>query len=172
MRGLNIENGSLEFREDLIPEQRTGECRIRVIRAGVCSTDLALQRGYMGFNGTPGHEFIGTPLDGPLQGKRVVGEINAACGECDQCRQQLGRHCPNRSVLGIYNRMGCFADEISLPAANLLEVPDSVSDDAAVFTEPLAAAFEIQEQVALEPGMSALVVGDGRLGLLCAHVLR
>lgn len=172
MRGIWIENGNAAYRADLDPPDTVdGECRVRVVRAGVCATDLALVRGYMGFTGIPGHEFVGVALDGPHEGKRVVGEINAACGDCDWCEQDLGRHCPNRTVLGILGRAGCFADELVLPAENLLPVPDAVTSDAAIFTEPLAAAFEIAEQIPLWEGETALVVGDGRLGLLCALVL-
>ncbi len=171
MRGLWIEDGTLEFRSNLSLEPRANECRVQVRRAGVCSTDLALHRGYMGFRGIPGHEFVGVALDGPLKGQRVVGEINAGCGSCDRCKRGLERHCASRTVLGIFQRHGCFAEQLQLPLQNLLVVPDALTDDAAVFTEPLAAAFEISEQVPLSPGMQAVVVGDGRLGLLCAHVL-
>lgn len=174
MRGLWLEGGSVRFRDDLdAPVPRQGWSRVRVVRAGVCATDLALARGYMGFTGVPGHEFVGVALDGPWVGQRVVGEINAACGsaECQPCASGLGRHCPERSVLGILGHAGAFAEELQLPDANLLPVPDAVDDDAATFTEPLAAAFEIPEQLELRPGTPALVAGDGRLGLLCAWVL-
>lgn len=172
MRGLYVENGALSFRADLPrPEPRAGHSRIRVHQAGVCATDLALVRGYMGFQGTPGHEFVGQAIDGPHEGARVVGEINAACGKCDWCTRDLGRHCPNRTVLGILNHPGCFAEEVILPNGNLLEVPAEVSTDAATFAEPVAAAFEIHEQLPLHPGMRTLVAGDGRLGLLCAQML-
>ncbi len=172
MRGLRITDGKLEYRTDLPrPEAVAGESRIRIVRAGVCATDLALVRGYMGFTGIPGHEFVGVAVDGPHAGRRVVGEINAACGHCSWCRADLGRHCPHRSVLGILGRDGCFAEEIRLPHENLLPVPDTVTSDAAVFTEPLAAAYEMDEQLDLCAIDTALVVGDGRLGLLCAHVL-
>ena len=172
MRGLHVERGLVRFRDDLDPPTPApGEVRVRVLRAGVCATDLALVRGYMGFRGTPGHEFVGVALEGPLAGRRVVGEINAACGACPQCRAGLARHCPRRSVLGILGRSGAFAEQLVLPAENLHPVPDTISDEAATFTEPLAAAFEIAEQVELAARARALVVGDGRLGLLCAHVL-
>ena len=172
MRGLFVDGGEVRFRDDLpAPADRPGHSRVRVLRAGICATDLALQRGYMGFRGIPGHEFVGTALDGPHRGRRVVGEINAACGVCAKCRGGLGRHCPERSVLGILNHSGAFADQIVLPDANLHAVPDNVSTDAATFAEPLAAAFEIPEQVPLHAGARGLVAGDGRLGLLCAHVL-
>lgn len=153
------------------PDPRPGEARIRPTLAGVCATDLALARGYMGFEGVPGHEFVGVALEGALEGRRVVGEINAACGQCDRCLAGLGRHCDQRSVLGILDRAGAFAERLVLPEVNLLEVPDSVRDEHAVFTEPLAAALEIGEQITLRPGQRALVAGDGRLGILCAQVL-
>ncbi|MEA2626611.1 MAG: hypothetical protein QOD06_2656 [Candidatus Binatota bacterium] len=171
MRGLVLEGGCVVHRDDLPRPDRVAETRVRVLRAGICSTDLALLGGYMGFRGTPGHEFVGEALDGPLAGERVVGEINAACGACEFCLAGLGRHCPSRTVLGILGRAGAFAEELSLPEANLHRVPDAISTDAAVFVEPLAAAFEIAEQVPLEPGCAALVAGDGKIGLLCAWVL-
>ncbi|MCA8959170.1 MAG: alcohol dehydrogenase catalytic domain-containing protein [Planctomycetes bacterium] len=171
MRGLWIENGRVDFRSDLTPPAPSDECRVRVHLAGICSTDLALARGYMSFTGVPGHEFVGVAIDGPLAGQRVVGEINAGCGECDGCRANDPRHCRDRTVLGILGRPGCFAEELSLPVVNLLPVPESIDDVSAVFTEPLAAAFEILEQTFVAPGLRALVAGDGRLGLLCAHVL-
>jgi threonine dehydrogenase-like Zn-dependent dehydrogenase len=171
MRGLVLDAGGARLVEDLPrPAPRAGECRVRVLAAGVCATDLALARGYMGFRGVPGHEFVGVALDGPLAGRRVVGEINSACGACAACAAGVGRHCPDRTVLGILGRPGAFAEELALPAANLHAVPDAVSSDAATFTEPLAAAFEIPAQVSVE-GARALVLGDGRLGLLCAGVL-
>jgi threonine dehydrogenase-like Zn-dependent dehydrogenase len=147
---------------------------VKVHLAGVCSTDLQIFKGYMGFKGVPGHEFVGSVSEGPrdLVGKRVVGEINFACGKCDSCRRDLRRHCPNRAVMGILNADGAFADYVSLPTANLHVVPDNVSDEEAVFTEPLAAAFEILTQIQLDPGDDVLVLGDGKLGNLCAQVLR
>ncbi|MEM7307834.1 MAG: alcohol dehydrogenase catalytic domain-containing protein [Planctomycetota bacterium] len=176
MRGLEIRSGQVAYRGDLPPPASlvagaTDECRVRVTRAGVCATDLALARGYMGFAGVPGHEFVGVALDGPLAGSRVVGEINAACGRCEACRGGLDRHCPERTVLGILGRPGAFAEELTLPARNLHAVPEGVSDDEAVFAEPLAAAFEIPTQVDLAGAERAAVVGDGRLGLLCAQVV-
>lgn len=179
MRGLLIREGRILYAEDLPAPGATPrdaadashECRVRVLRAGICATDLALARGYMGFQGVPGHEFVGVALDGPLAGRRVVGEINAACGACPTCRAGLARHCPERTVLGILGRSGAFAEELSLPAGNLHAVPDAVPTDHATFAEPLAAAFEIPAQVELAPGMHARVLGDGRLGLLCAQVL-
>jgi threonine dehydrogenase-like Zn-dependent dehydrogenase len=139
----------------------------------VCSTDLQILKGYMGFCGVLGHEFVGEVVEGPtnLQGKRVVGEINFTCGICNWCQQGLGRHCPTRSVMGILNADGSFAEYVAVPVRNLHVVPDSVPDEAAVFVEPLAAAFEIVEQVKVQPMTNAVVLGDGKLGLLCAQVL-
>jgi threonine dehydrogenase-like Zn-dependent dehydrogenase len=147
---------------------------VKVHLAGICSTDLQILKGYMGFTGVPGHEFVGTVNEGPGDwlGKRVVGEINFGCGACDNCRRDLSRHCPNRRVMGILNADGAFAEYVSVPAANLHAVPDGVSDETAVFTEPLAAAFEILTQIQLNPGDDVLVLGDGKLGNLCAQVLR
>jgi threonine dehydrogenase-like Zn-dependent dehydrogenase len=171
MRGLWLERGQVRLRDDLPRPAAPGECRVRVRLAGICATDLALARGYMGFAGVPGHEFVGTALDGPLAGRRVVGEINAGCGACACCAAGDARHCPHRTVLGILGRPGAFAEELALPARNLLEVPDGVPDEAAVFAEPLAAALHLVEQVPAPRGLEVLVAGDGRLGLLCAHAL-
>lgn len=171
MRGLYLSQGQLSYREDL-PEP-TGGVIVEPLRAGICATDIALSRGYMDFEGVPGHEFVGIATSGTYEGQRVVGDINAACGrpECVACVNGDGHHCPNRTVLGILNHSGAFAERLALPERNLLPVPETVSTDAATFTEPLAAALEITEQVELQPGTTALVAGDGKLGLLCAHVL-
>ncbi len=172
MRGLHVERGRVLVRDDLPdPVPAAGEVLVRVLSAGVCATDLALARGYMGFSGVPGHEFVGIALDGVLAGRRVVGEINAACGSCATCRRGLPRHCPERTVLGIRGRSGAFAERIVLPEGNLLAVPDSLDSDLATFAEPSAAAFEIGEQLDLGAHRRALVLGDGRLGILCAQVL-
>jgi threonine dehydrogenase-like Zn-dependent dehydrogenase len=153
---------------------RARECLVQVLRAGICGTDLELMRGYMDFRGIAGHEFVGRVLSGDprLLSKRVVGEINVGCGSCDLCKADLERHCPNRTVLGILDRAGAFADYLSLPARNLLEVPDSISDEAAVFCEPIAAAYEILEQVQLSGREKIAVIGDGRLGAIVALVLK
>ncbi|HEV8342222.1 MAG TPA: alcohol dehydrogenase catalytic domain-containing protein, partial [Candidatus Binatia bacterium] len=142
--------------------------------AGICSTDLQIFKGYMGFRGVPGHEFVGEVQEGPedLVGKRVVGEINFSCGECEFCRRGLGRHCSKRRVMGILDADGTFAEYLAVPVANLHVVPDSVADEEAVFTEPLAAASEILEQIQLNPGDDVLVLGDGKLGMLCAQVVK
>ena len=147
---------------------------IQVQLAGICSTDLQILRGYMGFTGVPGHEFVGSVSEGPadLIGRRVVGEINFGCGRCSACRKGLSRHCPNRSVMGILNADGAFAEYVSVPIGNLHPVPKDISDQEAVFTEPLAAAFEILTQIQLDLGDEVLVLGDGKLGNLCAQVLR
>lgn len=156
------------------PQPSRGEALVRVLVAGICNTDLEIIKGYMGFKGVPGHEFVGVVEGSPKPeqvGKRVVGEINAPCGECEYCRQGLERHCPNRSVLGIQKRDGAFAEYLTLPAHCLRTVPDSIPNERAVFTEPVAAAVEITEQVEFEEGAKVLVLGDGKLGLLIAQVL-
>ena len=146
---------------------------VRVTVAGICNTDLELTRGYMDFRGVLGHEFVGIVDDGPpaWRGRRVVGEINFACGHCPTCAAGLGRHCPTRSVMGILNADGAFAEYVAVPIANLHMVPDGVADDAAAFCEPLAAAFEILEQVPSAAQSRCVVLGDGKLGLLAAEVL-
>jgi threonine dehydrogenase-like Zn-dependent dehydrogenase len=147
---------------------------VKVHLAGICSTDLQILKGYMGFTGVPGHEFVGSVREGPGEwiGKRVVGEINFGCGACESCRRDLSRHCPNRRVMGILNADGAFAEYVSLPVENLHAVPENISDETAVFAEPLAAAFEMLTQMQFSPGDEVLVLGDGKLGNLCAQVLR
>jgi len=148
---------------------------VRVLRAGVCNTDLELVRGYYPFTGVPGHEFVGRVESAPgaeeWVGRRVVGEINAVCGTCPTCRAGRATHCERRTVLGIVGRDGAFAEHLALPVANLHEVPSSVADEAAVFTEPLAAALEVREQVAVAAGDRVVVVGSGKLGNLVAQTL-
>jgi 2-desacetyl-2-hydroxyethyl bacteriochlorophyllide A dehydrogenase len=176
MRGIWLEEGRLSVRDDL-PEPRpaAGEALVRVRLAGICGTDLELVQGYYPYTGIPGHEFVGVVESceaiPALVGRRVVGEINAACGRCATCRAGRPTHCPDRTVLGIVGRDGAFAERLRLPAVNLHPVPDHVDDDAAVFVEPLAAAARILEQVTLGRGDRVLVVGAGRLGLLVAMVL-
>ncbi|MGQ4808034.1 2-deoxy-scyllo-inosamine dehydrogenase [Candidatus Entotheonellaceae bacterium PAL068K] len=155
------------------PQANDHTALVRVRLAGICSTDLQIFRGYLGFQGIPGHEFVGEVEAGPadLIGSRVVGEINFACGRCPTCARGLGRHCPDRRVMGILNADGSFAKYMAVPTTNLHVVPDPVTDEQAVFTEPLAAAFEILEQIHLQPTDNVLVLGDGKLGLLCAQVL-
>jgi threonine dehydrogenase-like Zn-dependent dehydrogenase len=147
---------------------------VKVHLAGICSTDLQILKGYMGFVGVPGHEFVGSVSEGPqeLIGKRVVGEINFGCGDCESCRRDLSRHCPNRRVMGILDADGAYAEYVAVPIANLHVVPENIDDEEAVFTEPLAAAFEMLTQVQFNPGDDVLVLGDGKLGNLCAQVLR
>jgi len=154
MRGLWLEDRRLRVRDDVpIPEAALGEALVRVLHAGICNTDIELTRGYYPFTGILGHEFVGVVEQGPprLVGRRVVGEINAVCRACSACLAGGRTHCERRTVLGIVNRHGAFADYLILPAENLDPVPDAVSTDAAVFTEPLAAALEIQQQVPIGP---------------------
>jgi len=175
MRALVINNG-LRFENHYpAPTPRSGEALVRVVQAGVCNTDLELVKGYMNFTGVPGHEFVGVVEQAvgreELIGQRVTGEINAACGVCEACRANRPTHCPNRTTLGIDRRDGAFADYLTLPFENLHPLPASVSDDQAVFVEPLAAACEILEQVKIRPTDRVAVIGDGKLGLLCAQVV-
>lgn len=174
MRALVFDN-ALRYRNDYpIPQPKENEALIRVTCAGVCNTDLEITKGYMGFKGILGHEFVGVVekcVEKGFEGKRVVGEINLGCGKCASCLKELQNHCPNRSVLGILNKDGAFADYLTLPTENLHIIPDSVSDEEAVFVEPLAAAFEMLEQVNVRPTDRVCVLGDGKLGLLVAQVL-
>ena len=165
--GLSVGRGRPE------PPLKDGLALIRPVLAGICATDLEISKGYMGFEGVPGHEFVGVVVKAPwapeLEGKRVVGEINIPCGKCPSCLEGIGNHCPSRSVLGILGWDGVFADRFCLPIANLHLVPDSVGNEAAVFTEPLAAAYQILEQVEFNPGMKTALLGPGRLGQLIAR---
>lgn len=174
MRALWLQDRQLRLRDDVpMPEPAAGEALVRVLCAGICSTDLELVRGYYPYSGVLGHEFVGVVESGPAHmcGRRVVGEINASCGACDQCARGQPTHCLQRTVLGILQRAGCFAQYLTLPAANLHIVPDEVSTTAATFTEPLAAALEIEAQVPLALRQRVLVVGAGRLGHLIAQTL-
>jgi len=176
MLGLWLENKKLRLRDDLAtPEPPPAEALIRVSVAGICNTDLELTRGYYPYAGVPGHEFVGRVEAAPgaesWEGRRVVGEINAACGGCEACAQDRRTHCERRTVLGIAARNGAFAEHLVLPLANLHAVPDHLPDDLATFTEPLAAALEIQEQISLGPEDRVLVIGDGKLGNLVAQTL-
>lgn len=156
-----------------VPHAEVGTAVVKVRLAGICSTDLQIFKGYMGFRGVPGHEFVGSVSAGPeeLIGKRVVAEINFGCGRCEFCVRELSRHCPDRRVMGILNADGAFAEYVAAPIANLHLVPETISDEEAVFTEPLAAACEILTQIEINPGDEVLVLGDGKLGNLCAQVL-
>jgi len=153
------------------PTPINDEVLVRVRCAGICETDLQLIKGYMGFRGVLGHEFVGIAESGPHAGQRVVGEINCACWSCDVCERGLPTHCPNRTVLGIVNHDGAFADLIAVPQRNLHPVPDTIPDDVAVFTEPVAAALQIPVQLDIDRADRIVVLGDGRLGNLCAQVL-
>jgi threonine dehydrogenase-like Zn-dependent dehydrogenase len=174
MKGLWLENNQLQLRTDIpIPKPPAGEALVRVLCAGICNTDLELIKGYYPYTGIIGHEFVGVVEQGPehLINQRVVGEINAACGYCRFCRSGQPTHCENRTVLGIVNRNGAFAEYLSLPIENLHILPENVSTAAATFTEPLAAALEIQQQITLSQDDRVLVVGDGKLGQLIAQTL-
>jgi threonine dehydrogenase-like Zn-dependent dehydrogenase len=175
MRAI-VFDSKLEFRADYRdPVAAPTESIVRVSRAGICGTDLEIARGYMKFRGVPGHEFVGVVVETSnptLRGRRVVGEINVGCDRCALCAAGLRRHCPERSVLGILGRDGAFAEFLALPDANLFPVPDSVPDEVAVFVEPVAAAYEILEQIHLARNRTIVVMGDGRLGALVALVLK
>ena len=173
MRAAWLQEGTVQVRQVPLPRPPPTEALIRMQLAGICNTDLELIRGYFPFTGILGHEFVGTVVQGPAPwpGKRVVGEINAGCGRCRRCRQGEGNHCPQRTVLGIVGRHGAFAQYLTLPLENLHIVPSSVSLQSAVFTEPLAAALRIRQQVDLDPASRVLVVGDGKLGQLIAQTL-
>ena len=175
MKALRIEGGQLRVAEAPAPS-RAGEALVRVRVSGICNTDLEIARGYAGFEGTIGHEFVGVVERAPgaeeLEGRRVVGEINAGCGRCELCAAGDPRHCPARTVLGIVGRDGAHAEFLQLPAVNLLPVPDHIPDERAVFAEPLAAACGVTERVRVERATRVAVVGDGKLGLLCAQALK
>src|SRR5207249_4667405 len=156
------------------PRRPEGYALIRLLVGGICNTDLELQRGYYGFSGIPGHEFVGEVVEADnadLLGRRVVGEINLACHKCEWCRRGLGRHCPKRTVLGIVGHPGAFRELLTLPEVNLHVVPNSISNEEAIFVEPIAAACEILDQAPFPAGASVAVLGDGKLGLLIAQVL-
>jgi threonine dehydrogenase-like Zn-dependent dehydrogenase len=174
VQALFFDSGRAAVREVRKPAARRGFALVRVIASGICNTDLELARGYHGFSGVPGHEFVGRvegPARSPWLGKRVVGEINLACRRCSWCRRGLGRHCPKRTVLGIVKHPGAHAEYLTLPENNLYIVPSGISDEEAVFTEPLAAACEILDQVEVGGKTRAAVLGAGKLGTLCAAVL-
>lgn len=175
MQALWLEGRRLSVRDDLpVPAPTAGEALVRVRLAGICGTDLELVRGYYPYTGIPGHEFVGEIVDstdGTPAGCRVVGEINVSCGECETCRREFPTHCERRTVLGIRDRHGAFAEYLTLPLRNLHRVPDTVPDEAAVFTEPLAAALEIRQQMAITADDRVLLIGAGRLGQLIAHTL-
>ncbi len=174
MKALHFDGQKLALVEKPTPRPKSGEVLIRVRYAGICNTDLEILEGYMGFTGTIGHEFVGEVTQAPdvnLLGKTVVGEINISCGRCEFCLQGLGRHCPNRTVLGILGKDGAMAEYLTLPLSNVHVVPPGVSELQAVFTEPLAAACEITEQLEILSDYRILVIGDGKLAQLVARVL-
>ena len=174
MRALVWDGDELRFVADAPePNLVSGHAIVRVSRAGICSTDLQILQGYMGFRGVPGHEFVGEVIDGPEPWKkrRVVGEINFACGRCATCAAGRPRHCPSRTVMGIQGADGAFAELVRIPIENLHAVPDGLEDDQAAFVEPLAAAFEVHEQTRAMEGGKTTVLGAGKLGLLVAQVL-
>lgn len=174
MQGLFFKK-SLSLKKSLPPPSASNEARVRVSLAGICSTDLEIAKGYMGFEGILGHEFVGVVEAAPDQtwiGKRVVGEINAACGGCCFCVRGMRNHCFRRTVLGILGRDGSFAEQLSLPIQNLHAVPENLTDEEAVFAEPLAAAFRILDQMSMGMEARVTLLGDGKLGLLIAQVLK
>jgi len=173
MNALWLENNKIDLRDVAAP-RKPEEALIKIRKAGICSTDLELVKGYYPYTGILGHEFVGVVVeadDASWIGQRVVGEINVVCNQCQQCLNGRSTHCENRTVLGIVNRDGTFAEFTQLPIANLHRVPDSVPDEMAVFTEPLAAALEIQQQIQIKPTDRVLLVGAGRLGQLIAQTL-
>lgn len=173
MLALRIDKKKLSVK-DIDKPAPVEEALVRVSLSGICNTDLEIARGYAGFQGTIGHEFVGVVESAPgdkLVGRRVVGEINAGCGVCDLCTGGDARHCPKRTVLGILGRDGAHAEFLRLPLRNLLPVPDQLLDEHAVFAEPLAAACGIMERVEIKPGHHVAVIGDGKLGLLCAQAI-
>lgn len=174
MQALWLENRELRLRDDVpVPQTPPNEALVRVLQAGICNTDLEMVAGYYPFSGILGHEFVGIVEEGPSQlvGQRVVGEINTCCGDCASCRRGMPTHCENRTVLGIAGRDGAFAEYLTLPFDNLHLVPEKITTDTATFTEPLAAAIQIQKQVPVGPDDRVLVVGNGKLGQLIAQTL-
>jgi 2-desacetyl-2-hydroxyethyl bacteriochlorophyllide A dehydrogenase len=176
MQALWLEDKTVAFRKDVpVPSVGPGSVLVRVRLAGICGTDLELVKGYYPYRGIPGHEFMGEVVEAPERptwiGRRVVGQINIACGTCAACRTGLRTHCEERAVLGLMNHDGAFAEYLTLPLENLHLVPKSIPDEAAVFTEPLAAALQIQQQVQIRPTDRVLIVGAGRLGQLVAQTL-
>jgi threonine dehydrogenase-like Zn-dependent dehydrogenase len=174
MLAVRLEDGKVRVVNERRPPRGEGFALIRLLYGGICNTDLELQRGYYGFRGTPGHEFVGEVVEADSPewiGHRVVGEINLACERCDWCKRGLGRHCPHRRVLGIVRHPGAFREFLTLPERNLHRVPSEIPNEHAVFVEPLAAACEILDQVRIPEGAAVAVLGDGKLGLLIAQVL-
>ncbi|MDH3617424.1 MAG: alcohol dehydrogenase catalytic domain-containing protein [Nitrosopumilus sp.] len=173
MKALRFDGKDLNFLENY-PNPHCDEALVKVELAGICRTDLEILDGYMSYEGVLGHEFVGVVKESKnkgLVGKRVVGEINVGCENCESCKKGMQRHCPNRTVLGILKRDGAFAEFLTLPEKNLHVLPDTITDEQAVFIEPIAAAFEIKEQIALKPDWNVAIVGDGRLSQLIVSVL-
>ena len=173
MKALRFD-GSLKLATDIPAPRREDEALVQVIAAGICNTDLEIVKGYSGFHGTLGHEFVGRVIESPdasLIGQRVAGEINAGCGECALCRAGDPRHCPSRTVLGIKGRDGAFAEFLSLPARNLIRIPDTISNRMAVFIEPLAAACHVLDHVTMERESKVAILGDGKLAQMIARAL-
>ena len=173
MLGIWLESGRIEVRQLQVPERPAGEALVRILRAGICNTDLELVKGYYPYRGVLGHEFVGVVEEGSaeLVGQRVVGEINAVCNICVACRSGRSSHCASRTVLGIAGRNGAFAEFLLLPEENLHRVPAEVDTDTATFVEPLAAALEIQQQISIRPDDRVLLLGDGKLGQLIGQTL-
>jgi len=174
MRALRVVNSHLSMHNDIaVPQPKAGDVLLRPRIAGICGTDLELLHGYYSFDGVPGHEFVADVVAGPEQwlGKRVVCDINIGCGSCDFCLRGAKEHCEQRQVIGIRERDGAFAQYLTAPISNLHEVPDAVSDDEAVFIEPLAAALQIQKQITIEKHHRVLVLGAGKLGQLIVRTL-
>ncbi len=172
MRAVRLSPQGLDLDSEVpVPQPVDNEVSVRVLKAGICETDLQLIRGYMGFRGTLGHEFVGVAQSGRYAGLRVVGDINCACGVCETCTNNRPHHCPHRTVLGIVNRDGAFADQVMLPERNLHPVDDSIPTEHAVFVEPLAAALRILQQVPIDSTQRVLILGAGRLGNLCAQAI-
>lgn len=176
MKALVYNNGLKLEKNYPIPQLKENEVLIKTIMVGICNTDYEITKGYMGYTGVLGHEFVGVVektgvnVDKNLIGKRVVGEINLACNNCEWCNKGLQRHCPNRSTLGIYKKDGCFSEYFTLPKENIIEISDNIDDTTATFTEPLAAAYEILEQLHIKPDSKVALVGDGKLGLCISLV--
>ena len=172
MQAIGLDQKGIRFTENHpLPSLSDNEVMVDVIKAGICETDLQLARGYMGFQGVLGHEFVGIASSGKFRGQRVVGEINCNCRNCCLCQSDLGNHCDQRTVIGILNHDGSFAEQVAIPESNLHLVPDTITDDQAVLIEPLAAALEIGTQIDLTKCQQAVILGDGRLANLCAQVI-
>lgn len=175
MRALYYQNSQLYFTDGApLPQPADDEVLLQIRRAGICNTDLEIARGYMGFSGIPGHEFVAEVVQGPSEwvGKRVVGKINVACRECETCRRGVPSQCPYRTTVGIFRHDGAFADYMALTVHNLHAVPENVSDDMAVFVEPLAAALQVTEAIHISPRDRVALIGAGKLGMLIAQVLK